>query len=291
MASRSRPPFQTLLRIAADPKHLGARIGMTGVLHTWGSALTHHPHVHSHRARWRHLARNRRGGRKPGRDTKKSGRWISCRPGFFLPVRVLSRLFRRLFLEPLAAAHEAGRLRVFGAHRRLADSQAFAAHPSPLRKLEWVVYAKRPFAGPEAVLAYLSRYTHRVAISNSRPITLHDKGFIFTWKDYRTKGRGRRKVMTWAAHEFIRRVLIMMTIPKARHPNAARFHRRPSIGEGDARSKARSAHRRAGQSALRPTSTPLRSGPQRQRQRFEPSNLGQSPEPDRDRQPQWAHRV
>ncbi len=107
--------------------------------------------------------------------------WTSCRPGFFLPVRVLSRLFRRVFLEQLAAAHEAGRLHFFGGHRHLVDSQAFAAHLSPLRKLEWVVYAKKPFAGPEAVLAYLSRYTHRVAISNSRLIALDDNGVTFKW--------------------------------------------------------------------------------------------------------------
>ncbi len=140
---------QTLIAIAADPKHLGARLGLTAVLHTWGSALTHHPHVHCI---------------VPGGGISRDGeRWISCRPGFFLPVRVLSRLFRRLFLEKLVAAHEAGRLRFFGKLRHLADSQAFARHLSPLRKLEWVVCAKRPVAGLEAVLAYLSRYTHRVA--------------------------------------------------------------------------------------------------------------------------------
>jgi hypothetical protein len=185
---------ETLITIAADPKHLGARIGMTAVLHTWGSALTHHPHVH-----WI----------VPGGGISLDGeRWISCRPGFFLPVRVLSRLFRRLFLEKLVAVHEAGRLHFFGKHRHLVDSQAFAAHLSPLRKLEWVVYAKRPFAGPEAVLAYLSRYTHRVAISNSRLISFDDKGVTFKWKDYRAKGRLRRKVMTLATDEFIRRFLI-----------------------------------------------------------------------------------
>ncbi len=185
---------ETLITIAADPKHLGARIGMTAVLHTWGSALTHHPHVH-----WI----------VPGGGISLDGeRWISCRPGFFLPVRVLSRLFRRLFLEKLVAVHEAGRLHFFGKHRHLVDSQAFAAHLSPLRKLEWVVYAKRPFAGPEAVLAYLSRYTHRVAISNSRLVALDDHGVTFKWKDYRAKGRHRQKVMTLATHEFIRRFLI-----------------------------------------------------------------------------------
>jgi hypothetical protein len=185
---------ETLIAIAADPRHLGARIGLTAVLHTWGSALTHHPHVHCI---------------VPGGGLSPDGeRWISCRPGFFLPVRVLSRLFRRLFLERLVAAHEAGRLRFFGDHQHLADSQAFDAYLSPLRKLEWVVYAKRPFAGPEAVLAYLSRYTHRVAIANSRLIALDDRGVSFTWKDYRTKGRDRQKIMTLATDEFIRRFLI-----------------------------------------------------------------------------------
>jgi len=193
---------ETLIAIAADPKHLGARIGLTAVLHTWGSALTHHPHLHCV---------------VPGGGISSDGKeWVSCRPGFFLPVRVLSRLFRRLFLEKLVAAHEAGNLRFFGKLHRLADSQAFARHLSPLRKIEWVVYAKRPFAGPEAVLAYLSRYTHRVAISNNRLITLDDHGVSFTWKDYRTKGRDRQKVMTLATSEFIRRFLIH-TLPQGFH--------------------------------------------------------------------------
>ena len=185
---------ETLITIARDPKHLGARIGLIGVLHTWGSALTHHPHLHC-------IVPG--GGLSPD-----GGRWISCRPGFFLPVRVLSRLFRRLFLDKLAAAHDAGRLRFFGNYRHLADAPAFAGYPGPLRKVEWVVYAKRPFAGPEAVLAYLSRYTHRVAIANSRLISLDDRGVTFTWKDYRIKGRRRRKIMTLATDEFIRRFLI-----------------------------------------------------------------------------------
>ena len=185
---------ETLITIARDPKHLGARIGLIGVLHTWGSALTHHPHLHC-------IVPG--GGLSPD-----GGRWISCRPGFFLPVRVLSRLFRRLFLDKLAAAHDAGRLRFFGNYRHLADAPAFAGYLGPLRKVEWVVYAKRPFAGPEAVLAYLSRYTHRVAIANSRLISLDDRGVTFTWKDYRIKGRRRRKIMTLATDEFIRRFLI-----------------------------------------------------------------------------------
>jgi hypothetical protein len=185
---------ETLITIAADPRHLGARIGLTAVLHTWGSALTHHPHLHCV---------------VPGGGISlDGGRWISCRPGFFLPVRVLSRLFRRLFLEKLVAAHEAGSLHFFGDLRHLASSQAFARHLSPLRKIEWVVYAKRPFAGPEAVLAYLSRYTHRVAISNSRLITLDGKKVTFKWKDYRTQGRERYKTMALPIPEFIRRFLI-----------------------------------------------------------------------------------
>jgi hypothetical protein len=185
---------ETLLTIAADPKHLGARIGLTAVLHTWGSALTHHPHIHCV---------------VPGGGLSLDGaRWIACRPGFFLPVRVLSRLFRRLFLEQLAAAHAAGRLHFFSAHAPLADRHAFAAYLAPLRKIEWVVYAKRPFAGPGAVLAYLSRYTHRVAIANSRLIACDDNGVTFRWKDYRAKGRERMKVMTLASDEFIRRFLI-----------------------------------------------------------------------------------
>ena len=188
-----RAAAETLIAIAADPKHLGARIGLTAVLHTWGSALMHHPHIHCI---------------VPGGGLSFDGAsWISCQPGFFLPVRVLSRLFRRLFLERLVAAHGAGRLRFFGEHAGLSDHSAFAAYLVPLRKVEWVVYAKRPFAGPEAVLAYLSRYTHRVAISNSRLIALDHKGVTFKWKDYRAKGRDRQKVMTLAAGEFIRRFL------------------------------------------------------------------------------------
>jgi hypothetical protein len=185
---------ETLIAIAADPHHLGARIGMTAVLHTWGSALTHHPHVHVI---------------VPGGGISLDGtRWVSCRPGFFLPVRVLSRLFRRLFLEKLTAAHKAGRLQFFNELAPLADGEAFDAHLEPLRKAEWVVYAKRPFGGPEAVLAYLSRYTHRIAISNSRLIDFDGANVTFRWKDYRTRGRERYKTMTLAACEFIRRFLI-----------------------------------------------------------------------------------
>lgn len=185
---------QTLQTIAADPRHLGAHIGLTLVLHTWGSALTHHPHVH---------------GVVPGGGLSLDGtRWVACRPGFFLPVRVLSRLFRRLFLEALAQAHHDGQLQFFGEHAGLADADVFAKWLAPLRACEWVVYAKRPFAGPEAVLAYLSRYTHRVAISNSRLIALTEHEVTFRWKDYRATGRTRQKVMTLSADEFMRRFLL-----------------------------------------------------------------------------------
>lgn len=185
---------ETLRRIAADPKHLGAQIGATLVLHTWGSALTHHPHVH---------------GIVPGGGLAPDGaHWIACRPGFFLPVRVLLRLFRRRYLEELDKAHRAGQLRFFGDEAGLADPAAFAAWMKPLRQCEWVVYAKRPFAGPAAVLAYLSRYTHRVAISNRRLIALDERGVTFRWKDYRATGRTRHKTMTLAADEFMRRFLL-----------------------------------------------------------------------------------
>ena len=191
---------ETMLTIAADPKHLGARIGITTVLHTWGSALTHHPHVHMI---------------VPGGGIALDGkRWVSCRPGFFLPVRVLSRLFRRLFLERLIAAHK--QLQFFGNHTPLADAQAFATYLAPLRRAEWVVYSKRPFGGPEAVLAYLSRYTHRVAIANSRLIAFDQEGVTFRWKDYRIQGRDRYKLMTLATDEFIRRFLIHV-LPRGFH--------------------------------------------------------------------------
>jgi len=185
---------ETLITIAADPKHLGARVGVLSVLHTWGSALTHHPHVHMI---------------VPGGGISRDGnKWVACRPGFFLPVRVLSRLFRRLFLEKLVAAHKTGQLQFFGDHTSLIDPQAFAAYLAPSRNAEWYVYSKRPFGGPEAVLAYLARYTHRVAISNSRLIALDDRGVTFKWKDYRIEGRDRYKQMTLDTHEFIRRFLI-----------------------------------------------------------------------------------
>ena len=188
-----RAAAETLITIAGDPRHLGARIGLTAVLHTWGSALSHHPHVHCV---------------VPGGGIGKKGQWIACRPGFFLPVRVLSRLFRRLFLEKLMAAHDNGGLRFFGNLNHLAAPKNFADYLRPLRKVEWVVYAKRPFAGPDAVLAYLSRYTHRIAIANSRLIACDERGVTFKWKDYRIKGQSKQKVMTLTTPEFIRRFLI-----------------------------------------------------------------------------------
>jgi len=194
---------ETMLTIAADPKHLGARIGILSVLHTWGSALTHHPHVHMI---------------VPGGGFSLDGNsWVACRPNFFLPVRVLSRLFRRLFLQQLAAAHAAGKLQFFGTHAPLTETQAFAAYLAPLRNSEWVVYSKRPFGGPEQVLRYLARYTHRVAISNSRLIACDDNGVSFRWKDYRLEGPERYKLMTLPTHEFIRRFLM--------HVLPAGFHR------------------------------------------------------------------
>jgi hypothetical protein len=194
---------ETLITIAADPKHLGARIGITAVLHTWGSALNHHPHVHMI---------------VPGGGFSLDGkRWVSCRPGFFLPAPVLSQLFRRLVLEKLIAAHDAGRLQFFNHRAALAKRAAFAACLAPLRSIEWCVYAKRPFGGPEPVLRYMARYTHRVAISNSRLVALDDDGVTFKWKDYRVDGPDRAKIMTLAPGEFIRRFLS--------HVLPAGFHR------------------------------------------------------------------
>lgn len=185
---------ETLRTIAGDARHLGAQIGVTLVLHTWGSALTHHPHVH---------------GIVPGGGLSADGeRWVACKPGFFLPVRVLSRLFRRRFLEELTKAQGAGQLQFFGEFAGLAEATAFADWLVPLRQCEWVVYAKRPFAGPAAVLAYLSRYTHRVAISNQRLVAMDERGITFRWKDYRSKERARIKTMTLSPAEFMRRFLL-----------------------------------------------------------------------------------
>ena len=196
-----RAAAETLITIAADPKHLGARIGFTAVLHSWGSAMTHHPHVHMI---------------VPGGGISLDGaRWVPCRRGFFLPVRVLSRLFRRLFLAGLAEAHAAGQLAFFGDLGNLRNPAAFAAHLAPLSRKNWFVYAKPPFAGPEAVLAYLARYTHRVAISNSRLIGLDERGVTFRYKDYRRNGQARYRTMTLAPDEFIRRFLHVL--PKGFH--------------------------------------------------------------------------
>ena len=197
-----RTAAETLLTIAADPKHLGARIGATAVLHSWGSAMTHHPHVHMI---------------VPGGGISLDGtRWVRCKPGFLLSVRVLSRLFRRLFLTALADAHAAGRLRFFGEIESLCRREAFVRHLAPLRRKNWFVYAKPPFAGPEAVLTYLARYTHRVAIANSRLIALDKRGVTFRYKDYRRNGRERYRTMTLAADEFIRRFLLHV-LPKGFH--------------------------------------------------------------------------
>jgi Putative transposase/Transposase zinc-binding domain len=197
-----RASAETTLKIAATPRHLGARIGFMSVLHTWGSTLTHHPHVHMV---------------VPGGGLSPDGsKWIACRPRYFLTVEVLSALFRRLFLEMLVAAHDAGRLQFFGCQVRLADKAAFDAYLTPLRQVDWVVYAKEPFAGPEQVLRYLSRYTHRIAISNRRLVSAGENGVTFKYKDYRIEGPGRYKTMTLATDEFIRRFLVHV-LPKGFH--------------------------------------------------------------------------
>ncbi len=197
-----RAAAQTMMTIAADPRHLGARIGITAVLHTWGSALTHHPHVHMV---------------VPGGGIALDGsRWIASRPAFLLPVRVLGALFRRLFLTQLIQLHQTGKLAFFGSLAALTDRRAFGRHIGPVRKKRWVVYAKAPFAGPEAVLAYLSRYTHRVAISNRRLISFDEAGVTLRFKDYRRDGAERQQVMALATDEFIRRFLIHV-LPRGFH--------------------------------------------------------------------------
>ncbi len=185
---------QTLQIIAQDPKHLGAKIGVTLVLHTWGSAMTHHPHVH---------------GVVTGGGLSMNGeQWVGCKSGFFLPVRVLSRLYRRLFLEKLTQAYQLNQLQFFAQQQSLKEEKPFMDWLKSLRQIEWVVYAKRPFAGPATVLAYLSRYTHRIAIANSRLLSMDEHGITFRWKDYRLKGAKRYKPMTLTADEFIRRFLL-----------------------------------------------------------------------------------
>lgn len=197
-----RASADTVIKIAADPKHLGARVGITSVLHTWGSAMTHHPHVHMI---------------VPGGGLSADGaKWVACRKNFFLSVRVLSRLYRRLILEGLTKLHKVGKLQFFGDLADLARTAAFNDVLKPLRKIDWVVYAKEPFAGPKAVLAYLSRYTHRVAISNSRLIRVNQRGVTFRVKNYRVKGSARNTTMTLATAEFIRRFL-MHVLPRGQH--------------------------------------------------------------------------
>ncbi|CTQ58473.1 IS91 family transposase [Roseibium album] len=197
-----RAASETMLTIAADPKHLGARIGITAVLHTWGSAIVHHPHVNMI---------------VPGGGISLDGtRWISSHPAFLLPVRVLGKLFRRLFLTRLITLHDAGRLAFFGSMSQLANRRAFLRHLKPVRSKRWVVYAKPPFAGPQAVLAYLARYTHKVAISNRRLIRFDENGVSFRYKDYRRDSTDRQQVMTLTADEFIRSFLLHV-LPRGFH--------------------------------------------------------------------------
>lgn len=195
-----RTAAETLRIVAADPRHLGAELGVVALLHTWGQALTHHPHVHCV---------------VPGGGPSLDGtRWVACRPGFFLPVRVVARLFRRLFLDELRAAFAAGKLSFFGDLAALAEPATFARRLRELRCVDWVVYAKPPFGSPAQVLAYLGRYTHRVAIANSRLVSITDREVAFRWRDYRRHGKA--KLMTLAADEFIRRFLLH-TLPDGFH--------------------------------------------------------------------------
>jgi hypothetical protein len=247
-----RASSETVLTIAADPEHLGARVGITAVLHTWGSTMTHHPHVHMI---------------VPGGGIALDGkRWLSCQPRFLLPVPVLTKLFQGRMLAKLLAAHNAGRLKFFGQHAHLAARKAFAAYLAPLRRIKWHVYSKPPFGGPKAVLAYLSRYTHRVAISNRRLIACDQHGVTFRYKDYRADGRARHKRMTLATDEFIRRFLIHV-LPKG-------FHRirhyglfaRPSCADNIARARELLAvpmpqHHNADADAVNPNEPPTPSHP------------------------------
>lgn len=195
-----RATAETLSTLAADPKHLGAEIGFFAVLHSWGQNLLFHPHLH---------------GVVPGGGISPDGsRWISCRPRFFLPVRVLSRLFRRLFLTYLQEAFDAGQLQFFSSLEALGDPQAFQRHLDSMRSLEWVVYAKPPFAGPQQVVDYVGRYTHRVAISNHRIVDIEDGAVKFRWRDYRDNNQ--EKTMTLSADEFIRRFLLHL-LPRRFH--------------------------------------------------------------------------
>src|ERR1700724_293458 len=199
---RMKAAAETTLAIAADPKRLGARIGITAVLHTWGSALTHHPHVHMI---------------VPGGGLSPDGaRWIAARSDFLVHINVLARLFRGKMLAMLMDAHNAGQLKFFNTHAALADKRTFKRFLAPLRHIKWVVYCKAPFAGPQQVLRYLSRYTHRVAISNRRLVAADDASIAFRWKDYRIDGPARWKTMQLHPHEFIRRFLVHV-LPKGFH--------------------------------------------------------------------------
>ena len=188
-----RAASETLLTIARDPRHLGAEIGFFGILHTWGQNLLHHPHIHFV---------------IPGGGLSPDLEWISCRPGFFLPVKVLSRLFRRLCLTALREAFRQDKLQFPGEIEALQDEAAFLAYLKPPEQSEWVVYAKKPFSGPHKVLDYLGRYTHRVALSNDRILDVSNGQVTFQWRDYRSKDKYQSRTMTVAADEFIRRFLI-----------------------------------------------------------------------------------
>jgi putative transposase/transposase-like zinc-binding protein len=227
---------ETTLAIAADPKRLGARIGVTAVLHTWGSALTHHPHVHMI---------------VPGGGLSfDNTRWIASRSNFLVHVNVLARLFRGKMLAMLMAAHAAGQLRFFNTHAGLADKRTFKRFIAPLRHIKWVVYCKAPFAGPKQVLRYLSRYTHRVAISNRRLVAADDNTIAFRWKDYRSNGPTRWKTMRLHPHEFIRRFLIHV-LPKG-------FHRIRHYGLFASTTRAESIAKRPAHSSMSPNPSPSR---------------------------------
>ena len=235
-----RAAAETLHTIGADPKHLGAEIGLVAVLHTWGQALLHHPHLHCV---------------VPGGGPSLDGlRWVACRPGFFLPVHVLSRLFRRLFLEGLQAAFNARELKFFGELAALADAVAFRRRLAELRKVDWITYAKPPFGGPAQVLAYLGRYTHSVAISNARLVSVTDHEVAFRWKDYRRNGQSR--IMSLHADEFIRRFLLH-TLPDGFH----RIRHYGYLANGCRAAKLALCRRLLGDTASGSAAEPPKSGP------------------------------
>ena len=237
----------TLKTIAADPRHLGGEIGFLAILHTWGQALTHHPHIHC---------------LVPGGAMSADGRWLGCRPRFFLPIHVLSRLFRRLFLERLQAAYKAGRLRFSGTLDGFGDAHAFAVAIRQLRRKSWIVYAKPPFGSPEHVLAYLGRYTHRVAIANSRLVSADETSVVFRWRDYRHGNAPR--LMSLDPHEFIRRFLI--------HSLPDGFHRIRHYGFlANGCRRARLAIIRQRLVATEPTPTAAAGGATRPLPRFDPT--------------------